>query len=96
MFDYFQIIDRKQIAPQNVGACRKRLNDMCGESRMVRLGDSDSVAREVWESIDGQKFTIVFRLNHFELQEIAFGGPVIEVNARPVNAEDGFASGLGT
>jgi hypothetical protein len=87
MTDHFHVLDRKRIPAHLVGDCRRRLNGHCGIPRMIRLGDFNSGAREVWESADGQKFTLAFRIGHYELQEIAFGAEIVEIDARSLSPE---------
>lgn len=87
MNEHFHVLDRKRIPHEFVSDCRRRLNGHCGIPRMIRLGDFDSAAREVWEARNGQKFTLVFRIGHYELQEIEFGAEIVEIDSRSLNPE---------
>ncbi|RYF09270.1 MAG: hypothetical protein EOO77_24215 [Oxalobacteraceae bacterium] len=57
--NYFRIIDRLPIPEGGLSQFRRRLKALYGDSFFVRVGESWTVAREVWESPEGQRFSIL-------------------------------------
>jgi hypothetical protein len=83
----FQVIDTHAFKPHDLPAVRARLMRECGASRFVRLQSAGSIEREVWESVEGQRFTIIYKLSppHYLLCEIEYDDT--DIVLKPVDGE---------
>jgi hypothetical protein len=83
----FQVVDTHAFKPLDLPAMRVRLLQQCGPARFVRLQSAKSIEREVWESRDGQRFTIIYKRMppHYLLCEVEYDDSDVVVT--PVDGE---------